>query len=196
MRARIAFVTLAALIGALVPAAVGAQPPPPPAAPAKPNITALMVEVTMARYLGEKRLSSTPYTMSVLPDSNRSSLRMGGDVPVPATTFTPAQKDDAKASTPIMSYSYRTIGTSMDLVAVAAVDGQYRITLTIEESSIYPADLVPATAKITGSPPSFRSYKSTNSLSLRDGQSVDYTMATDRLTGEVHRVTVKMTIVK
>ena len=195
MKARIALVTLAALACALVPAAAGAQPPPPP--PPDPTPSALMVDITVARYLGEKRLSSTPYTMSVLP-GDRSSLRMGGDVPVPATTFTPAQKEGEKAIVGT-SYSYRSIGTNMD-VQCTRVEGtsaarQFRISLTIDENSIYPDDLAPATSKTTGAP-AFRSFKSTNTFSLRDGQSVEYAAATDRLSGEVYRVTVKMTVVK
>ena len=33
-------------------------------------------------------------------------------------------------------------------------------------------------------------------MALRDGQSLDYTMATDRLSGETHRISVKLTVVK
>lgn len=202
MRARIASVMLAALVCALVPAAAGAQPPPP--ADVVKDIrqpdsipSALMVDVTVARYLGEKRLSGTPYAMSVLP-GERSSLRMGGDVPVPTTTFTPAQKEGEKASVGT-SYSYRSIGTNMDVMC-SKVEGtgaarQYRITVTIDENSIYPDNVVPVGARATGAP-AFRSFKSTNTFSLRDGQSVEYTAATDRVSGEVYRVTVKMTVIK
>ena len=69
------------------------------------------------------------------------------------------------------------------------------ISLTVEDSSIYPPDLAPSTTKSTGAP-AFRSFKSSNVIALRDGQSLDYTMATDRLTGEVYRVTVKLTVVR
>lgn len=193
MRARLAVVTLAALICALIPAAAGAQEPPPPP-PGDPTISALMVDVTVARHLGEKRLSSTPYSLSVLPDNRRSSVRMGGEVPVPSTTFTPA-KEGEKA---LVSYGYRSVGTNIDVICTN-VDGtaarQYRITVTIDENSIYADDVAPATAKALGAP-AFRSFKSTNTFSLRDGQSVEYTAATDRLSGEVYRVTVKVTVVK
>ena len=202
MKARIALITLAALACALVPAAAAGHPPPPPPADVvkeirQPDPSALMVDVTVARYLGEKRLSSTPYTLSVLP-SDRSSLRMGGDVPVPSTTITPAQKEGDKAAA-VSSYAYRGVGTNIDVMCTR-VEGtptarQYRITLTIDENSIYADDLAPATSKTTGAP-AFRSFKSTNTFSLRDGQSVEYAAATDRLSGEVYRVTVKMTVVK
>ena len=171
-----------------------AQEPAKPVVPAKPAITAVMVDVTLARYLGEKKLSSTPYTIAVVPD-NRSSLRMGGDVPVPSTTFAAAQKEGEKPTTPLVSYSYRTVGTNIDVQAQSIADGQYRISLTVEDSSIYPPDIAPPTTKSTGAP-AFRSFKSSNVIALRDGQTLDYTMATDRLTGEVYRVTVKLTVVR
>ena len=163
-----------------------------PAQTAKP-VSALMVDVVISRHLGEKRLSSTPYSLAVTPD-NRSSLRMGGQVPIPSTTFTPVTKDDAKPAAPMVSYSYRDIGTNIDVQASGLTDGRSRLTLTIDETSVYPEENAPPTTKTTGAP-AFRGFKSTNSVMLRDGQSIEYTMATDRLTGEVFRVSVKMTVV-
>jgi hypothetical protein len=156
-------------------------------------VSALMVDVTMSRYLGDKRLSNTPYSVSVIP-GQKSSLRMGGDVPVPSTTFTPV-KEGEKAASPLVSYSYRTIGTNLDVSASASAEGQYLLTLTIEDHSIYPPELAPSTTKTTGAP-AFRRFSSSNAIALRDGQTLDYTMATDRLTGEVYKVSVKLTVVK
>jgi hypothetical protein len=167
----------------------------PPAKPAPvPTVTALMVEVTISRHLGEKRISSTPYELSVIP-GDRSQLRMGGDVPVPSITFTPQKEDGGKPANPLTSFGYRSIGTDIDVTAAQPVDGQYRLNVTIEESSIYPAELAPATTKTTGAP-AFRRFRSSNSVAFRDGQSLEYVMATDRISGEVYRVTVKMTVVK
>ena len=188
-------IAVALLMSAATPfaAIAGAQDPapkPPPQA-----LVQLMVDVTISRHLNDKTLSSTPYTLAVIPDNNRGSLRMGGEVPIPSTTFTPAAKEDGKPASPLTSYGYRSIGTSIDAVATAGAPGQFRVTLTIDENSIYPPELAPATTKTTGAP-AFRSFKSTNTVALRDGQSLNYTMATDRLTGEVYRVTVKLTVVK
>ena len=165
----------------------------PPLKPA--TVSALMIDVTLSRYLGDKRVSSTPYTLSVIPDQ-RASLRMGGDVPIPQTTFTPVSKEEGKPATnPLTSFGYRSFGTNIDVSASAGVDGQYRFTLTIEDSSIYPAESAPPTTKTTGAP-AFRRYSSSNAIALRDGQSLEYTMATDRLSSEVVRVNVKLTVVK
>jgi hypothetical protein len=195
MRGAIAL--LVVLIGQTYGSPAVAQEPAKPVTVVKqqPTITALMVEVTISRHLGEKRLSSTPYEVSVIP-GDRSQLRMGGDVPVPSTTFTPAQKEDGgKPPTPITSFGYRQVGTDIDVTAAQLADGQYRLTITIEESSIYPPELAPSTTKTTGAP-AFRRFRSANSVVFRDGQSLEYVMATDRISGEVYRVNVKMTVVK
>lgn len=172
--------------------AIAQEPAKPVTAVKQTPVTALMVEVTVSRYLGEKRLSSTPYQVSVTPQ-HRASLRMGGDVPVPSTTITPGQGD--KPATTSASYSYRSIGTYIDVTAENAAEGQYRFGLTIEDSSIYPPELSPPSTKTTGAS-AFRTFKSTNTIVLRDGQSLDYVMATDRISGEVYRVGVKLTVVK
>jgi hypothetical protein len=189
-----AAVFLAVFAGYLPGSLVAAQAPAKPAGSSS-TVTALMVEVTISRHLGDKRLSSTPYEVSVIP-GDRSQLRMGGDVPIPSTTFTPAPKEDGgKPMQPITSWSYRSIGTDIDVTAAQPLDGQYRLTITIEETSIYPTELAPPTTKSTGAP-AFRRFRSANSVAFRDGQSLEYVMATDRISGEVYRVNVKMTVVK
>jgi hypothetical protein len=176
--------------GAMARSPAAAQNVTPPAGR---QVSAVMVELVVSRTLDDKRLSTTPYMLSVNPDQ-RSSLRVGGSVPIPSTTFTPA-KEDGKASAPMTSYGYRDIGTSIDIVAAPMAGDVYRLTVTIDETSIYSADVAPAMTKTTGAP-AFRSFKSTNSMVMREGQTIDYVMATDRLSGEVYRVSVKMTLVR
>ena len=175
-----------------------AQEPLQPVRPAGRTDTGLIVEVTLTRNLGDKVLSSTPYSLAVVQDI-RSSLRIGGEVPVPSTTITPAKEDangkSITTATPIMPYGYRPVGTFIDVNAIAAQNGQFRLSITIEDSSIYPPELAPPTTKTTGAP-GFRSFKSTNSFLLRDGQQQDYAIGVDRLTGEVSRVTVKLSVEK
>ena len=47
-----------------------------------------------------------------------------------------------------------------------------------------------------GNIPVFRSYQSTNTLVLKDGQSREFTAATDRVSGEVIRIAVTLRVVK
>ena len=73
------------------------EPTPKPAPPAQPVMPVvaqparptLMVEITVNRVRDGKRVSTTPYTLAVSPDGPRSTLRIGGEVPIPTTTFSP-----------------------------------------------------------------------------------------------------------
>jgi Flp pilus assembly secretin CpaC len=194
----------AALVLMLGTARSSAQQPAKP--PAKTTVTALMVEVTVSRYQGDKRISSLPYSISVTPDGNRANLRVGGDVAIPTTTFTPvkpatadaagADAKEAKSSpSPLTSYSYRSIGTSIDVSATPTEDDRYKVSISLDESSVYPPGEAAKNMNVVGGAPAFRSLKSSNTLTLRDGQSVDYTAATDRITGEVARISVKLTVI-
>jgi type II secretory pathway component GspD/PulD (secretin) len=192
MTARTSLVVAVVTLGLSVPTA-WAQPPAKP--PLKSNVTALMVDVTISRYQGDKRISSLPYTIAVLPNSDRSTLRVGGEVPIPSVTFTPAKEGEAK-SAPLASYSYRNIGTNIDVTAASMEDDRYRIIITIEETSVYPqGEAAKNDTNVLSSPPAFRRLSSANTLALRHGQSVEYTAATDRLTGEIAKVSVKLTVV-
>src|SRR5688500_16396030 len=115
-RASALVVTL--ILMTLASSGAGAQPATT-AANAKTVVTALMVEVTIARYQGEKRLSSLPYTVGVSPDGERATLRIGGSVPIPAASAA------ADGKTPPASFSYRSIGTNVDVIAKPVEDGRY-----------------------------------------------------------------------
>jgi Flp pilus assembly secretin CpaC len=202
VRASLASFAVCVLVnGALLVTTVSAQPAKP-AAPPVPSVTALMVDVTISRYQGDKRTSQLPYTIAVSPNSDRSNLRVGGEVPIPTTTFTPlpsgATKDagtEAKPN-PLQSFSYRSIGTNIDVTAAAVDDGRYRVIISVEDSSVYPPGETAKNMNTVAGAPAFRSLRSSNTLILRDGQSVDYTAATDRITGEVARISVKLTVIK
>ena len=196
------FVASAVAVGSLVATPAAAQPA---GKPAVSDITGLMVEVTISRYQGDKRISSLPYTIAASPDNQRHTLRVGGEVPIPSTTFTPAPaaptKDGdtsggATKSNPLTSYGYRSIGTNIDVVSSPLDDGRYRVGVSVEESSIYPPGETTKNLTTVPGVPAFRSLRSQNTLVLRDGQSVEYTAATDRISGEVARISVKLTVVK
>jgi type II secretory pathway component GspD/PulD (secretin) len=97
---------------------------------------------------------------------------------------------------PLMSYSYRDIGTNIDVTASAAADGGYRVQVTLEESSVYPSsDGAKGDSPVAGVP-SFRSFRATNNLNMKDGQVIEFTAATDRINGEITRISVKLTVLK
>ena len=168
MTRTIRLMTVAVLL-AFATAGVHAQEPMPvsPVQPSpSPSRTLVPLKVTLvfARYQGEKKVSSVPYTLFVTANlGERTSLRMGNQVPVMSTVF------GAAGAVPQSSYNYKDVGTNIDCVAQTAPDGYYRITLTVQDSSVAYAE---GDAAARNAPPTFRSFSSTFNILVRDGQTV------------------------
>jgi hypothetical protein len=182
---RLAILATTALL-LLTPLAGRAQNPPgPPPKPGDPVVVVpIRVQVSIARYQGEKRISNLPYTMLVnAAPRGLGQVRMGADIPVvPVSPATP----DAKTS------NYQYVGTEIDCVVRATSDDRYSVELTISEKSIYAEGDLPHAIAARGSNPALRSFRSYNTLVLRDGQSTQFAVAADRVTGEVVRVEVSL----
>jgi hypothetical protein len=183
-RHALAFTVLATAFSA----ALRAQAPP---APQASQDSPLQVQVVVSRYQGDKKVSSLPYMLSVNPDNRKTSLRMGAEVPIVTTLMAAAARGE-KPAPPASSYSYRSIGTNIDCTANPGPGNQYRLSLEVEDSSVYPDDQPRAPKGI----PVFRSFRLSNTLLLRDGQSSQLTSAADKVTGEILRVDVTLTVVK
>lgn len=200
---RKAFVVVAASAAIMVcsmTGIAGAQPTPPPGVKQVQNVP-LEMQVVISRYQGEKRISSLPYVLSLKSFMNSTarggtgaSLRLGSRVPVRTQVVVPAA--DGKPATMTNSVNYENVGTNIDGGATALEDGRFEVTLTINESSVVtdPQDLKGTPG--SDSYPVFRSYQSTNTLFVKEGQTVQFTAASDRVSGEVVRVEVKLTVVK
>jgi len=154
----------------------------------------LRVTVTIEKFQSDKKVSSLPYTLSVRADGSRANLRVGTRVPVATTTFTPAA--DGKPASPIQSYNYQDVGTSIDCSSAQPVDGQFKVDLSIDDNAIIGTDDRSPAGAARYDHPAFRSFRSSNTLLLRDGQSADYTMATDKVSGEVVKAHVSISVVK
>jgi hypothetical protein len=176
------------VLGTAFSAVLRAQAPP---TPTPGSDTPIQLQVVISRYQGDKKISSLPYSLSVNPDSRKTSLRMGAEVPI-AMPATPAPARGEKPAPAAPSYSYRAIGTNIDCSATAATGNQFRLTLDIEDSSVYPDDQPRALKGV----PMFRSFKLSNTLLLRDGQSTQLASAADKVSGEVLKVDVTLAVVK
>ena len=123
---------------------------------------------------------------------------MGAEIPVmnrpmPSNPANPAAPDPARFM-PGMSYQYRPVGTQIDSFARSAGGDRYKVTVIINESSVYGEDATAMETFRAPGVPVFRSFESSNTLVLRDGQSRQYTAAADRVTGESIRVDVALTV--
>ena len=195
--------------GALVPVVAQDKPPVPvPTPPVASNPLAppsaarqipLKVQLTLSRYQGEKKISSTPYVLGVLTNAQKTSLRMGVQVPVIQTVFG-AKEAGGLANIPQSSYTYRDVGTNIDCNAQDAGNGLFNLTITVEDSTIQldrPESPQQKDEKRTlGDIPAFRSFRASFAMVLRDGQTMQYASATDPISGEVVRVDVNLTMAK
>ena len=180
------------LIGLLLtaPATLAAQEPSPTAPPPQADVVSLKVRLTLSRYQGDKRVSAAPYEMTVRSDGARAQLRMGNEVPVPFKAADPKQPDAPGGA---VGYSYRPVGTNIDLTAMPSTNGRYKLDVLLEDSSVVLDKTAPvAMPPLAAGAPVFRSFRSTNTLLLRNGESTEFTLATDRITGDTLKVDVTL----
>ena len=195
-------VTLACALAAALPALpCRAQDAPKPEAAKAPEAArpaerrerapgaTLRVQVVIARFQGEKKLASLPYTLSVTADGRLVRMRMGVDTPVAVAT---AASEGGKPMATTLQY--RNVGTNIDCSARDAGDGRYQLMLGVENSSAYLGGPL-AEANATGSP-LFRRFDTHIDPVLRDGQTLQAIASTDPVTGEVVKIDVTLNVVK
>jgi hypothetical protein len=170
--------------------------------------TPLRVQVVFSKYQGETKVASLPYTLICNAGERAPAvLRMGIEVPVPMPAGT-----SKEGSAVFQSIQYKNVGTSIDCRAGGpAPDGRFRLELNVEQSSIYSTvedkgrragggsgeGRAPSAAEVgPGGVPMFRTFRATFVPMLRDGQTVQYTAATDPVSGEVVKIDVTVTVVK
>jgi hypothetical protein len=135
-----------------------------------------------------------PYMMAVnankLGQAGPALLRMGAKVPVPTIPGNPAGGVGPMPA-PV---NYQDIGTNIDCTA-KVVDGGFELRISVSDTSVYTNIKDNATPTV-GDMPVFRSFQSTNTLVMKDGQTREFTAATDRVSGEVISIGVTLRVAK
>jgi hypothetical protein len=137
---------------------------------------AVKIDILLTRSNGAKTLSSLPYSLNAA-EGQPTHLRLGSQVPIP----------NAGGS------SYQNVGSSIDCLVHALTDGRYRLSLTLDDSSLpegFGNALGPA------GPPVLRSYRIQTLLVLRSGETSTFNVATDKVTGDTIRAQVTLTALK
>jgi type II secretory pathway component GspD/PulD (secretin) len=184
-------VAIAFAISVSLAAQDGQSPAPAASRPAAPAPVALKVSLVFSRLQGDKKVSSLPYTLFVTANDQRTSLRLGTQIPVPTTTITD------KGSVP--SYNYKDVGTNIDCAANSTADGAYRLIITMTDSSVYYPDESDAATRSTTAvtrAPAFRNFNSTFTLLVRDGQTVQSTSVTDPVSGQTIKIDATVNVQK
>lgn len=209
----LALVVVVAIAGSAW-AQAGSPPVPPPQPPGRTGeLTSLEVQVVITRLDRGKVVSTLPYTLAVTTNAGEAQLNMGAEVPVPSTTLMPIPPPAAAptpgvppASTPgassapgrsLSSVNYRPVGTVITCRSVKTEgDPRYQLTLSVDDSTVFTTGQATPPLPVGDALPVFRSFRSRNTLMMTDGQTRQYTAASDRVSGEVVRLEVTLRVVR
>jgi hypothetical protein len=151
-------------------------------------VTPLRVQVVFTEYESEKKISSLPYTLLVNADDRgpQAAVRMGLRVPIEMATT---------------QVQYQDVGTNLDGRAEKTDDGRFLLRLNVEKSSVYSpgASQKPASVggnEISSKQPIVQQFRTQVNLLIRDGQTIQSTVATDPVTGHVLKVDVTLNVIK
>lgn len=150
------------------------------------------VQVVLTEFDGDKKVTSLPYSFVSDASGRNVSLRMGLKVPI--TT-------DAKTA----QVSYMDVGTSIDWSSLVLEEGGFTVGLSVNRSSVYSAVLTDSkggstavmdSSQVSGNQPVIRNFFTNLRAVMKDGQTIESTVATDPLSGHVLKVAVTLNAVK
>ena len=151
--------------------------------------TPLRISVTFTEFEGDKKVKSLPYSMIVIADGKnpKSVVKMGSRVPV----YTGKEN----------GMQYLDVGSNIDCHATRTKDNKFDLWLSLDRSWVEGnvATSVDSGASQTSGQfpePIVRQFWSELSLTLRDGQTIESSFATDPLSGKVFKVEVSLNVVK
>jgi hypothetical protein len=186
---RIACVMVCGLLMGVVP--VMAQQP---AVATPPDSPTFKVDVVFSRFQGTKRISTMPYTLVVAsaPRMTQSTnLRVGVDAPTGRTIS--STQNGATTTSP----EYKYVGTNIDCWIVNRNTPTYEVHLNLQDYSLASqASEDTSTSVQTRFDLAIRNFGVSNTLTMRDGQTVEFSVGTDPVTGETIRASVTIAALK
>lgn len=164
------------------------------------STTPVKAMIVFTEYDADKKTKSLPYTVYInAPDASELKpqwvkMRVGSRVPV----YTGGSGNSG-------NMSYLDVGTNIDARAAHTPEGHFLVFLRLERSWVdgdvrVPVQKAPEQSSDAGAgsfrEPVVRQFTTELDLKLRDGQTLESTMATDPISGKVLKVEVTLTIVK
>jgi len=176
--------------------------------PAPLPALATKVEVVISRFQGEKKVASQPYVLMPTSDprgGNNASVRIGVDIPVGTTTTTRPPEGGREGQTTTKP-SYQNVGTNIDcrVTPLGAIqpagapntEGRYSVMVSVTDSSIFTPDASSGGRSMEATTPAIRTFQASNTMTMRDGQTMLLTTATDKVTGDLLKIEVTFSLVK
>jgi hypothetical protein len=152
--------------------------------------TPIKVQIVFTEFDGDKKISSMPYTFTVVTDERMgsrysTSLRTGIRVPI--------ETDGKDQKT-----TYLDIGSNIDCGIETEEDGRFRLLLIFDRSALYPNKSSEG-ERLVAEPnglPLVRQFRTSENLILKDGQTSENLLSTDPLNGHTLRVSVTINVQK
>lgn len=194
----LACASLLAVLAVTVPLAAAqdkdkAADAPKPTEPTK-SVTPVRVQVVFNEFDGEKKTSSLPYTMLVNADDKgpQASVRIGLKVPMQVSSVSGASDKHTE---------WQNLDVNLDGRAEKLDDGRFLLRLNAEKLGIYTSSVnqkVPGveSMEVNTTQPVIANFRSQLNLLLRDGQTIQSSVATDPITGHVVKVDVTLNVIK
>ncbi len=155
----------------------------------KPSVP-IKVQLIFTEYDGEKKISSLPYSFMAIADEKvggfySTSLRTGVRIPI--------EVDGKDQKT-----TYLDMGSNIDCGIRSEEDGRFRVYMIFERSALYPNKSAEGERLVAnpGGQPLVRSFRTSENLILKDGQTSESIFSTDPLTGHTLRVSVTINVLK
>jgi hypothetical protein len=153
------------------------------------------VDVVFSRFQGTKRISTMPYSLVVNSSQpgrpNSTNLRVGVDAPT-GRTISSTQNGVTTASP-----EYKYVGTNIDCWITDRNTPTYEVHLNLQDYSLASqANGDTSTSAPTRFDLAIRNFGVSNTLTMRDGQSVEFSVGTDPVTGETIRASVTIAALK
>lgn len=188
------------LLGLLTPACRAQDKPKQEDKPkSEVSTTPVKVTVVFSEYDGDQKTKSLPYTIYInAPDASElqppwAKVRVGSRVPV----YTGGGGNTG-------NMTYLDVGTNIDALAAHTPGGHFLLRLNLERSWAEGHTLIPLQRPPEQMDPhagSFQepiigSFRSELDLKLREGQTLESTVATNPISGKVMKVDVSVSVVK
>lgn len=186
---RYAFFVLAAAMS-LSGTFASAQAPASQSEKAPPTTIKLLV--VLSRYEGEKKISSFPYNLSLVPGRS-GSIRTGAELAVPTTVTSLSANDKAGADkTATMSYTMQQVGTQVNATVTPTSDGKYGLALTVTDRYIGTGAQTPQGR--VPNVPTFKNMTSASEAILSNGETIQFTSSSDQSSNETFKIDVTLTV--
>jgi hypothetical protein len=154
-----------------------------PLASSQAAATSVKVQVVLGRYEGDRRLSSQPYTLTLVPGQG-GNIRTGAEIAVPTTT----------APGGATSYTMQQLGTQIDATVNPAADGKFRLSLTVTDRSMVTGTQASQIGGSVPNVPTFRNNTSASQAIMAGGETIQFTTVVDKVTNETFRIDVTLTV--